>query len=229
MKSTWKDITVADLMKIKEIGSLQLATDDEKNLMVAALLAKIDYDELINKPLDDARVYMDNTEFLLHEPKPEKVRRYYEVNGAKYRLLKDPAEMTVAQYLDFQNLYADGFDNRPAELLSIFLVPDGHEYNDGYDKDEVIADMYDLPVLEGLGIANFFTKRFARLTKAALTFFKLKMKWMRLTARKENKEMYKALEIQMNLILEELECTYGSLAYRQFQTLPNTTGKKYSE
>ena len=218
MITSWKELTIRHLIQIQEIGELQLASDDEKNLMVAALLADIPYEQMLLMPLDDVRTYMDNAAFLLEEPKHEKTRKHYYVNGHKYKLFKDAAEMTVAQYLDFQSVWKDGFDKRPAEMLSIFLVPDGHEYNDGYDKDEVMEDMYDLPVVEGLGIADFFTKQFVRLMRAGLMYCRLRMKWLRLTAKKENREMYKALEIQLKLVIRELECTYGSLASRQFPT-----------
>lgn len=212
MKSSWDELTVAELMQIRDIDSLQLATEDEKNLKVAAVLAGIPYEELIQIPLSEVREYMDNTEFLLHKPKEKKARNTYVINGRKYRLMKDPSEMIVSQYIDFQSLYADGFDKRPAEMLSVFLVPDKHTYNDGYDKEQVINDMYNMSVTEALGVTSFFTKRFQRLITWALTLYKLKIKWMRLTARKEEKEMYKALELEMRLVTDELNSIYGLIA-----------------
>ena len=83
--------------------------------------------------------------------------------------------MTVAQYLDFQQLVPEGFGNRPAEMLSVFLVPDGHNYNDGYDKETVLDDMYEMSVPEGLGIADFFSKRCQRLIRLILTSLRIKM------------------------------------------------------
>ena len=211
MKSSWDDITLADLMRIREIGDLQMITEDEKNLKVAAFLAGIEYEKILMIPLNEVRQYMDNTEFLLHEIKPIKAKRHYTVNGRRYNLFKDAAEMTVAQYIDFQSIYQEGFDKRPAEMLSIFLIPDGHIYNDGYDKEEVVNDMYDMSVREALGVADFFTKRYVRLIRSILVLLKIRMKWMVLVARKKDKEMMKALELEMRLVLEKLECIYGSL------------------
>ena len=73
-RSCWNDLTLTDIMQIKCINTLQVATEDEKNLMVAALVAGIDYQELIQMPLDKAKEYMDNTAFLLEEPKPKKAK-----------------------------------------------------------------------------------------------------------------------------------------------------------
>lgn len=212
-KSTcWNDLTLTDIMQIKGINTLQVATDDEKNLMVAALVGGIDYQELIKMPLDKAKEYMENTAFLLQEPKPKKARRSYIINGRKYRLLKNETEMLTAQYIDLQAVYKDGFEKRPGELLSIMMVPEGHEYNDGYDKDRVIADMYDMHVEEALGIVDFFTMRFVRLIAWTRMYYKWMMRWKRLTARKEEKELLKATEIQLNLVMDELNSMFGWIA-----------------
>lgn len=209
MKSSWDDMTVGDILFMKETEKLQLATDDEKNMMVAARLAGIDYKDFIQLPLNEVRKYMDNTEFLFTKPEAKKARNKYLINGRTYRLFKDPAEMTVAQFIDFQSIQSDGFDKRPAEMLAIFLVPDKHQYNDGYDKDQQIDDMLDMSITEALGVCDFFTKRLSKLLNLILTALKLKMRWTRLTARKEDREMLKALEIQMRLYLDQLNRIYG--------------------
>lgn len=211
MKENWKDLTIRDLVKIREIDSLQLATTDEKNLKVAALLAGIPYEKMLQIPLNEVRDYMDKTEFLLHEPKIERARNRYEINGRRYTLIRDASEMTVAQYLDFQQLFNEGFDKKPAELLSIFLVPEKHSYNDGYDKEQVIDDMYDFPVVEGLGVCDFFIKRSRRSIRLMLMSLRIRMKWMTLTARKTDKEMMKTLELEMKLMLDQLDSIYGCL------------------
>lgn len=212
-KSTcWNDLTLTDIMQIKSINTLQVATDDEKNLMVAAVVGGIDYQELIKMPLDKAKEYMDNTAFLLQEPKPKKAKRSYIINGRKYKLLKNETEMLTAQYIDLQAVYKDGFEKKPGELLSIMMVPEGHEYNDGYDKDQVVADMYDMHVEEALGIVDFFTMRFVRLIAWTRMYYKWMMRWKRLTARKEEKELLKATEIQLNLIMDELNSMFGWIA-----------------
>ena len=215
MKQSWDDITIADLIRIREIGSLQLATDDEKNLKVAALVNDIPYEKLLQVPLSQVRTYMDATDFLLQEPKARKVKNHYTINGRKYKLLKNEMDLLTSQYIDFQAVHQDGFDKRPAELLSVMMVPEGHTYNDGYDKDQVIEDMYDMSVTEALGIIDFFTGRFRRLITWAKTLCKMRMKWARITARKEDREMLKALEIQMNLVLDEASSIFGSLVWRR--------------
>lgn len=202
-------MTVADYIRLREISKLQMATEDEKNLMVAALIAETPYQEILQLPLDKARELMDKTEFLLQQPVPGKTKRKYELNGRTYRLFKDPGEMSVAQYIDFAAIEKEGFDKMPAEMLAIFLVPEGHQYNDGYDKEQQIEDMLDMPITEALGVCSFFTKRLSKSINLILTALRLRIKWMRITAKKEDREMMKALETQMRLYLNEIEHIYG--------------------
>lgn len=208
-------MTVADQIKIREISKLQVATDDEKNLMVAAVIAEIPYQEILQMPLDKARELMDKTEFLLSEPVPAKAKSKYELNGRIYRLFKDPSEMSVAQYIDFQQIHRDGFENCPAEMLAIFLVPDGHQYNDGYDKDQQIEDMLCMNILDALGVCYFFMKRCLRSIRQMKMFSGLMLKVARLRAPKEAKELVKATEIQLRLIMEESEELFGSLVLKR--------------
>lgn len=211
MIKSWKEMTIADQIKIREISELQLASDDEKNLRVAAHLAGITYEEIMNMPLTDVRRIMDNTDFLLHAPVPVKARKNYKVRGRVYNLLKDPSEMTVAQFIDFQSIFREGFDKYPAEMLSIFLVPDGHQYNDGYDRDQQMEDMQALGVEEALGICDFFIGRCRRSIQRMATYSKVAIRLKRMTAPKEQREMLKALEIQTRLIMDASLDVFGSI------------------
>lgn len=213
----WNDITLLDLMQIKSINDLQMATEDEKNLKVASIVFKIPYEKLLQMPLERVREYMDQTEFLLHQPKPRKARTRYVINGRKYKLLKNEMEMLTSQFIDFQAIYKDGFEKRPGELLAVMMVPEGHEYNDGYDNELVVKDMYDMNVEEALGIVNFFMKRFVRLLAWTRMYLKIAMRIKRMTARKEEREMLKALELQMNLVLEEVNSIYGLTVQKPWQ------------
>lgn len=209
MKNSWDDITIADIIFMNEVKELQQATEDEKNMMIAARLAGIDYKDFLQLGLSEVRRYMDNTEFLFNKPEPKKARKKYVLNNRKYRFIKDASEMTVAQYIDFQAIQADGFDKRPAEMLAIFVVPEGHEYNDGYDKEQQIEDLMSMSITDALGVCNFFTKRFSTSINYILTALKIRMWWMRRTAKKEEKEMMEAIAIQMRTYLDQLKDIYG--------------------
>lgn len=226
--SRWEDMTVADQLKIKEIGELQMPSDDEKNMMVAAHLAGIRFADMLMMPLESVREYMDNTEFLLHPPVPAKARNKYVINGRTYTLFKDPSEMTVAQFIDFQQIYREGFENMPAEMLCIFLIPRGHQYNDGYDKQEQLEDMLHMNLCDALGVCNFFTRRCLKSIRRMRTFSRMMLRWQRLIAPKDRKEMVEAMAIQTDLILEGLEVLFGLEPSTRSATSRNTTGGRSS-
>lgn len=218
MKKEWNDLTIRDLLRIKDIDGMQMATDAEKNLRVAAIVADKSYEELLDMSLNDVSGFVDACDFLQKEPKPRKARRHYIINGRKYKLLKNEMEMLTSQYVDFQAIYQDGFDKRPAELLSIMMVPDGHEYNDGYDKELVINDMYDFPVEEALGVCDFFMGRFVRSIAWTRMYFRWVMWWKRIRTPRKDREMMRAVELELNLVMEELNSMFGSIARGPFQT-----------
>lgn len=203
-KKTWNDIKIKDYLKIESIKDLQVPTDEEKDFMVGAYLNNMEYDEFISLPLNETKELMKNMLFLYDNPEvPKSVKKTYVMRGRKYRLLKNAEDMTTAQYIDFQALMPDGYGKHPVEMLSIVLIPDGHEYNDGYDKDLVMEDIMELPLVEGLAIADFFTKRFTRLIRRTLIQLDLTV---RIVSRKiKDEEMRKAYRLEMSLVMDELK------------------------
>ena len=197
--NSWDKMNVGTFLKIREINELNIS-DQDKNLKVAALLADITYEDIVNMPLSETYDLVESTLFLLEKPKPIKARRKYEVNGKTYMLMKSAEEMTTAQYINFNNLSVDGFEKHIPEMLALFLIPEGHQYNDGYDMDEVVDDMMSIGVMEAYGIADFFTKRYIRLMRCILVYLRLRIKWLRITARKKEKERIKAMELSLRLI-----------------------------
>ena len=94
-------------------------------------------------------------------------------------------------------------------MLSIFLIPQGHKYNDGYDMDEVMDDLLCLSIPDALGVCNFFTQRCLKSIERMKMFLTLMLRVEKLKAPKEQKEAIKATEIQMGLILDGLKELYG--------------------
>ena len=203
MITDWNGVKVKHLIELNHIKDLN-AEESEKNLRVASMLADIPYDEFLAMPLSKTQEYMDGIEFL-KEPIPTvRARKHYEINGNKYWLLKNPNEMTVSQYIDFKNISDQGFETHIPELLAIMLIPEGKGYNDDYDTDQVRNDIMEMSVVEALGVAGFFIKRFQRSIRRSLTYLQASLILARWKARRiKDKELAKALELEMNLLLDE--------------------------
>ena len=85
---------------------------------------------------------------------------------------QDLTKITAAQYIDFQTLSQEG-EEKTVELCSVFLIPKGHKYADGYD----IADVQDairrhLSVQDVVTLAAFFLRKYAESIVSSLTFCK---------------------------------------------------------
>lgn len=190
-------------------------SDDDKVFQTAALLCGMDYDDFLNLPLNESRAIVAQMNFVYTEPKPEKIRRKYQLGTREYKMMKNPDEMTTAQYLNYQSIIGVPVDENMDDLMTIILVPDGKVYGD-YDMEEAKEEIANnLTVTEALGIANFFTasleksmRRMIMWSEAAL----ISIKWK---ARNKNKEALQAEKIALQTAIEELHSMYGSLSLKR--------------
>ena len=144
---SWDKMPVGLLKDVHRITSDENLSEDDKSLQAAAILARMPYDTLLNLPLDEAQELVARTAFLYEKPEKKKIRKNYNLNGRVYVPLMSMEDMTTAQFIDFNSLINE-LDERLPEILSIFLVPKGHKYNDGYDKNTVVKDISLLSVDE---------------------------------------------------------------------------------
>ena len=88
-----------------------------------------------------------------------KIKNEYKLGSNVYTLKKELKDVTVAQWIDWQNFLKDGSDtDNYANLLSVFFFPKGEdEYGDGYDIEQVRQDINNhLSIAEAMSISSFF-------------------------------------------------------------------------
>ena len=137
----------------------------------------------------------------LKDEMPNKIPpKKIEVNGRKYFLDCLLGNITTAQYVDFTNQSNTGDLNK---MLSVFVIPEGHKYNDGYDMLQVMDDINSLPIPIVNSIAFFFGRQFSVFMKI---FQRYSIKQIKKTnIPKEAKEnMIKAVEKSVDLALYPL-------------------------
>lgn len=152
--------TELSLKKYNEIKDLYLDTElsDEDRLLYQIRIL-FDVDPLKLKT-NELRNYIDEMKFLGEKVPKVKLKSTYKLGENTYVLKKDLRNLTVAQWLDFQNFLKDGggdTDNY-ANLLSVFFFPkDVDEYGDGYDIEQVRSDINNyLSIAEASSISSFF-------------------------------------------------------------------------
>lgn len=158
----WEDITLKQYYKIQDI----LSTPDE---YLGFNLIDIVYGvDVSNMLLTEAKKY--KLDFLKQEPEKAELKKYYTLNGRKYDSNFDLTVVSTAQFMDYQT-YANKKEKKFEELLSVFFVPDGHTYGDGYDIAQVQEDLLELDICTVIGASFFFAKQleiFVRLFRDSL-------------------------------------------------------------
>lgn len=152
-KATWEDITLGMFYKIRDI----LACTDEFTIPnLIELIYKVD---VTNLSITKTSQY--DISFLEKElpTKNVKLKDTYILNGRKYSSNINLTEVTTAQFIDFTN-YSKEKDARYEKLLSVFVVPKGHRYNDGYDLMEVQDDILQMPIADVQSLAFFMIEQF---------------------------------------------------------------------
>lgn len=136
---------------------LQVKGDEnEATLEVLSILSGKTVDELMTMPLEDYFKIRAAGAFLLYQPAARPLRSVYECGPFRLRPIKGVKDITTAQFVDFQEWSRQPGRNT-AEKLSCFLVPEGREYGEGYDQEEVIAAVKDhMAVADALALDAFF-------------------------------------------------------------------------
>lgn len=179
---TWKDITIEKYGKIAALQESGLGEID----LIAAVISIIDgstVKEVEEIPYGTLLLKARGLRFLQSDPIPSIVKKSYNLNGVKYIPTLNPAELTTAQYIDFQVRATQDAEDL-AGLLSVLLIPEGHKYNEGYSADQVKEDINKfLPIEDAMGLSSFFfylwkksIRRLLRESKRTLRQLKRKRK-----------------------------------------------------
>ena len=151
--------TELSLKKYNEIKDLYLDTelsDEDRLILQINILFSIDALKLKTSELHK---YINDMKFLGEKVPKMKIKNEYKLGDNVYTLKKELKDVTVAQWIDFQNFLKDGSDtDNYANLLSIFFFPKGEtEYGENYDIEQVRSDINNyLSIAEAMSISSFF-------------------------------------------------------------------------
>ena len=178
-KKNWDDISIA------QFNALSLLGKDAKLEDVIKIIYDVD---LKNIPIKDIVKY--DTSFI-SKPIPRlPIKKYYILTGTKFNANFELPSISTAQFFDFRN-YAE--KNDYIGVLSCCLIPDGKEYNDGYDIEQTKADIATMPITEAQTVSFFFWNQTAVLLEATLQSSTSQLKKNPET--KENKELMNLLNL----------------------------------
>ena len=148
----WNDIKYRTLLDIREAANIE-----DENERVYAIMEAVFGEDVLDLPLKDFNEKCKELQFLQKEIPNDLHVKDIKVNGREYYFDGLLGKITTAQYIDFQN-YQKNEDEQKS--FSVFIIPKGHKYNDGYDMEQVFNDILDIPVPVLFSASFFFSRQF---------------------------------------------------------------------
>lgn len=184
--------------KYQRLVSIQEEEPVERSLRILEVLTDLTADELLGLPVGEYSDLTRKARFLDVPPRAAKRLGGYVCDGMELVVMSDPRKMTAAQYIDYQTFAAEA-DTHIVELLSCFLIPKGHKYNERYDIElvhQVIREA--LPTDAAMGLLAGFLWRLGRSLRASLTYsaWMLRRRAKRLTGEEREQMLTAAATIK---------------------------------
>lgn len=155
---SYRELPIGKYLDICEIDGDGNRSDLEKQVGIIAVLAGMTENEVLKLPITRYKEFVVRSRFLEVPSKEDHshIAKSYVIGDWTLVPTRDYRKITTDQYIDFQT-YAVGWEKNLVQILSVFLVPKGKEYNEGYDVIEVQKAIRDnLSVSEVLSLSAFF-------------------------------------------------------------------------
>lgn len=191
--SSWSEVTIEMFDQITQITG---ENPYEKIPKVLSILSTLSEDEIKALPavLFEQPAFTEKIDFMTKDPKPEMPADKITLAGKKYKLSLYPAKWTAGQYLDYTSIIGVETDRKLAKIVACFCIPEGHNYGDGYDFDEVIKAVYKhMTITQALGYAGFFLLQLTALEKALVSYSVKKQEKLIRRLEKKMKKSHAAL------------------------------------
>ena len=192
---TWYDVTLYQFEKLQDL--LKIDNEEERLFAIAELLLG---EEVTNLPISEFVNATKRLSFLSEEIETKIPPKNLELNGRKYTVDCLLGRISTAQYIDFQNHLKE---NDVAVTLSVFIIPKGHKYNDGYDMLQVIDDIKSIPIPIVNSLSFFFSRQFKESMRIFQSYLTKEIKTMNLP-KKAMENLIKVVENSVHLALSPL-------------------------
>ena len=206
------DLPLAKYLKTLEIFNDASLSDLDKNIEILAIYADTTVDSILKLRPDVVEEYFADMSNSISSYKPSNSKRpkKIKINDQVYTINYNIGKLNMAQYIDFQQIIVkkNYLENLPA-LLSVFIIPKGHKYNDDYDIIELRRILENNITLdEALSIIFFSKMKSISLIKLKLLYYRSMLKIMRWTTKdKQTKEMLRMTENQLSILESNLTGT----------------------
>lgn len=209
IKKTWDDITITDWKNIVAIEQRELDSTLEKDIAVLAVLCGVPEKDLYAININELNELLLKADWIKkeqftfnHKFNTKKIK----IAGKTYTVNPDLDKFSVAQYMDFQNFWNKDRDKHIGNLLAVFIVPEGCNYNEGYDVIELAQTLEDSISLRFYNeVCFFFLQNWLNSIKASIIYSTyMTKKMVRKTRNKEVKKMLKEKEKELTEQMKQI-------------------------
>ena len=185
---SWDKINGNQYWSICDILNDPDDNDMDKSAKICCVIEHMAFDDFYNLPINDATRKINSLSFLnsfslIKHYHPN----YIQLGEYKCKVIQG-SELNVAQFIDYQNFISQPFRDNYYKILSVFLIPEGHNYNDGYDIIEIQEFIREMTWREVQSLLGFLLIRYVKLLLRSLTYLIKQTKKMRGAEKKEMEE-----------------------------------------
>lgn len=200
MINSWNEMNLDQWLKIQTIYDDENIEPEDKTKQVLAVLTNEDVSVIDKLSIQDFYILSQQLDFMKYPVEKTVAKNKVKIGDNVYNVVLDLSKVSVAQYFDFQSFMSKYNESKSLEdlisIYAIFLIPEGKNYNEDYDFEQVRNDARQLKVTLAVSINDFFFKFFQRSMKIMLRYLTRKLKMT-----KEMKNQVKELETQiLNII-----------------------------
>lgn len=205
-KYDWSNITIDQYYNILDV--LNSDSDDlDKNVELLSIVSGMSIDEILGMSMQKVaeellQLRFLNTFTLIPNYHPNRIKL-----GDEMLIVQDTNKMCYGQFIDYQAYVKKPLRNSIHLILSVFLIPEGKNYNSGYDILEVQKLIRDkMSFREAQSLLNFMLTKYIQSYKDSLKYLVKQMNKIRDPEKKETM----MLKIQeMNKQMKNLASTIG--------------------
>lgn len=170
IRNTWADVTVKEYYKMLDIYNSNL-NDFEQKIAIYELLTGESITE--NMTMQQFNTAFDNYKFIQTAPPEDQyIENIYTIGGKKFKMCKNPHDLTVTQFQDIDTICKGEPSDRQIHIFAaILFTPKGKEYGE-YDVNEMVDFMLNNLTMD---IANNLVVFFSRYQINALNYYMAKL------------------------------------------------------
>lgn len=199
---SWNEININTYYEIEQIRKENL----DSHIGMAKLLSLLclcDEEDILKLKILEINKLWSQATFLAEAIDVKNIKlNTIKIGDNKYKIENDLSKYSVAQFIDY-NAYAKNPERCIAEILSTIIIPEGKEYNEGYDIAEVIDDIANnLDIVTAVSLFEGLKKKFQTSVSNTLESLETQMKLLeKMTTKKEKKSFLKKMKQAIKTML----------------------------